>query len=242
MKKCATVPCPEGANDRANMSRSLSYGHKPPTICDNRCRPRCSSRGCLKQNQRGPIRNARLATSRRLSSSLSEMLETLALMSRIEAGLQVVPLRICQLSDVLEPTMREMTELAEERGISLRFRSVQGLVRSHPKLLVLATRSVLLNAIKFGNGDRVLACCRRRDGQLRLEVQYKGASPDGGDERNAFVQLSPLANRSIARELGLGLSMLDHLCRRLGHSLHHSKLPRNGQLLAIELPLAPISL
>jgi signal transduction histidine kinase len=174
--------------------------------------------------------------------SLSEMLEVLALMSRIEAGLQVVPLRICQLSDVLEPTTREMTELAEERGISLKFRRVQGLVRSHPKLLVLATRSILLNAIKFGNGDRILACCRRRDSQLRLEVQYKGASPDGGDERNAFVQLSPLANRSIAGELGLGLSMLEHLCRRLGHSLHHAKLPRNGQLLAIELPLAPISL
>jgi signal transduction histidine kinase len=174
--------------------------------------------------------------------SLSEMLETLALMSRIEAGLQVVPLRICQLSDVLEPTMREMTELAGERGISLRFRRVQGLVRSHPKLLVLAIRSVLLNVIKFGNGDRILACCSRRDGQLRFEVQYKGTSPDGGHERNAFVQLSPLANRSIAGELGLGLSMLEHLCRRLGHSFHHAKLPRNGRLLAIELPLAAISL
>jgi K+-sensing histidine kinase KdpD len=174
--------------------------------------------------------------------SLSEMLETLALMSRIEAGLQVVPLRICQLSDVLGPIMREMTELAAERGISLRFRSVRGLVRSHPKLLVLATRSVLLNAIKFGNGDRILACCRRRVGQLRLEVQYSGASPSGADERNAFVQLFPLANLSIARELGLGLSLLEHLCRRLGHSLHYTKLSRDGQLLAIELPLAPAAI
>ena len=174
--------------------------------------------------------------------SLSEMLEVLALMSRIEAGLQVVPLRICQLSDVLEPTMREMTELAAERGISLRFRNMRVSGRSHPKLLVLATRSVLLNAIKFGNGDRILACCRRRDGQLRLEVQYSGGSPDGGNERNAFVQLPPLAHRSIACELGLGLSLLDHLCRRLGHSLHYAKLPRDGQLLVIELPLAPNSL
>ena len=86
------------------------------------------------------------------------------------------------------------------------------------------------------------ACCRRRDGQLRLEVQYSGASPDGEDERNAFVQLSPLANLSIARELGLGLSLLEHLCRRLGHSLHYTKLSRDGQLLAIELPLAPAAI
>jgi K+-sensing histidine kinase KdpD len=115
-------------------------------------------------------------------------------------------------------------------------------VRSHPKLLVLVTRSVLLNAINFGSGDRILASCRRRDDQLRLEVQYRGTSPDGGNERNAFVQLRPLASRSIAHELGLGLSLLEHLCRRLGHSLHYAKLPRDGQLLAIELPLAPTSL
>jgi signal transduction histidine kinase len=178
--------------------------------------------------------------------SLSEMLEVLALISRIEAGLQVVPLRLCQLSDVLGPTMREMAELATERGGALRFRSVQGLVRSHPKLLALATRSVLLNAIKCGNGDGVLACCRRRGGQLRLEVQYRGIPPegwpDGGNERNAFVQLSPLANRSRAGELGLGLSLLEHLCGRLGHSLHHTTLPKDVQLLAIELALAPTPL
>jgi hypothetical protein len=68
LKKWATVPCPGGANDCANMSRSLSSGHKQPTICANRCKPRCSSRGCLRQKQRGPSRNARLVTSRRLSS------------------------------------------------------------------------------------------------------------------------------------------------------------------------------
>jgi signal transduction histidine kinase len=173
--------------------------------------------------------------------SLCEMLEALALLSRIEAGLQVVSLRICQLSDVLEPAMREMAELAAERGIPLRLRSMQGLVRSNPKLLVIATRSLLLNAIKFGDGDRILACCRRRGSQLRLEVQFSGASLDGGNERNAFVQLSPLAGRPIASELGLGLSLLEHLCRRLGHSLHYTKLARDRQLLTMELPLAPTS-
>jgi signal transduction histidine kinase len=171
--------------------------------------------------------------------SLSDMLEILALMSRIEAGLQVVPLRICRLTDVLESTMREMTELAAERSISLRFRHMQGFVRSDPRLLALAARSVLLNAINFGNSSTILACCRRRDGKLRLEVEYSGASPDVGNNRNAFVQLPPLANRSTARELGLGLSLLEHLCRRMGHSLHHPKLSGHRQLLAIELPLVP---
>lgn len=170
--------------------------------------------------------------------ALCEMLEALALLSRIEAGVQVVPLRICELSEVLKPAMQEMTGLAEERGIRLRFRSIQGLVRSNPKLLVMATRSLLLNAIGLGRGDKILACCRKRGSRLSLEVQFSGAFPEGGNERNAFVQLSPLADRPAGGGLGLGLALLEHLCRRLGHTLHHARLPRNGQLLAIEMPLA----
>jgi signal transduction histidine kinase len=174
--------------------------------------------------------------------SLCEMLETLALLSRIEAGHQVVPLRICQLSDVLEPVLRETAELAAERGIPLRLQSMQGLVRSNRKLLVMIIRSLLLNAIKFGSGDGIRTCCRKRGSQLVLEVQFKGASLDRGNEKNAFVQLSPSAERPIACELGLGLALLEHLCRHLGHSLHYTKLPREGQLLVMEFPLATASL
>lgn len=173
--------------------------------------------------------------------ALGEILEVLALLSRIEAGLQVVPLRNCRLFDVLQPTLREVSEIATERGISLQLGSMRGMVRSNPKLLALATRSLILNAIKFSNGDRILARCRRRGSQLRLEVQFRGDSFDGLSERKAFIQLSPLADREIASELGLGLSLLKHLCHRIGHDLHYTKLPKEGHLLAMGLPLASTS-
>jgi len=173
--------------------------------------------------------------------ALGEILEVLALLSRIEAGLQVVPLRNCRLSDVLQPTLREVAEIATERGISLQLRSLRGMVRSNPKLLALATRSLILNAIKFGTGDRILACCRRRGKQLRLELQFRGGTLDGVNERKTFIQLPPLADRQIASELGLGLSLLKHLCQRIGHDLHYTRLPKEGHLLAMGLPLAPTS-
>jgi two-component system CheB/CheR fusion protein len=173
--------------------------------------------------------------------SLCEMLETLALLSRIEAGLQSVPLHTCQLADVLEDVLRGMADIAAQRGIRLRIRSFRGLVRSNPKLLGMATRSLLLNAIKFGSGDEILASCRRRGGRLRLEVQFESASLAIASDRNAIVQLSPATDRPVAGEVGFGLSLLEHLCGRLGHSLHHLKLPPDGHLLAMELPLAPAS-
>lgn len=172
-------------------------------------------------------------------SSLCEMIEVLALLSRIEAGLQVVQLRNCRLSAVLEPTMREMAELAAQKGICLRHTNMQGVVRSNPNLLVVATRSLLLNAMMFGDGDAITVRCRRRDSRLWLEVQFKGDAPDGEQSRNAFVQIPPSANRRSGGKLGLGLCLVEHLCSRLGHRLRCAKLASNRHLLSIELLLAP---
>jgi signal transduction histidine kinase len=174
--------------------------------------------------------------------SLNEMLETLAQLSRIEAGVQVLSLRTCQLSHVLDATLREVAEIAAERGIPLRLRNIRGVVRTNPKLLATAARSLLLNAIKFGTGDGILVCCRRRGSQLRLEVHFAGTPFDGAIERNAFVQLSPSDDRRTVTELGLGVSLLEHLCRRLGHSLHYIKSSPNEQLLALGLSLESDSL
>ena len=65
-----------GGNDRATRSPSPSSGHMPPTICDNQCRPRCSSRGCSRQNQRGSRKNEPLVTSRRLWSCSAKCLRS----------------------------------------------------------------------------------------------------------------------------------------------------------------------
>jgi hypothetical protein len=74
--------------------------------------------------------------------------------------------------------------------------------------------------------------CRRSGDHIRLEVRFSGVLPDRGRNRNAFVQLpSPAGD-----ELGLGLPLLQHLCARLGHDLHHTELG-GRHLLALTLPL-----
>lgn len=173
--------------------------------------------------------------------SLRGMLEVMTLLSRIEAGLQTVPLRSCQLADTLQPVIRDMAEFAAESDMRLRCRRMRGAVRSNPKLLVTAVRSLLLHAVKFGSGGDIVASCRRRGSQLRLEVQFKGLPLDAARERNAFVQLAPRSDSPMASELGLGLALLEHLCRRLGHDLQYTQAPPDGQLLALVLPLVGAS-
>jgi two-component system, sensor histidine kinase len=173
--------------------------------------------------------------------SLHGMLEVMALLARIEGGLQSVQLRSCQLAEVLEPVIADVTRITADQGMRLRCRRMQGTVRSHPKLLAIATRSLLLNAVRHAEGGDILASSHRRGGQLRLEVQFKGARLDAAGKRNAFVQLPPRSDGPVAGELGLGLALLEHLCRRLGLDLQLTETSPNGQVLALVLPLVSVS-
>jgi two-component system, sensor histidine kinase len=172
--------------------------------------------------------------------SLQEMLEMLTLLARIEAGLQSMPLRACRIADDLEPALHELAEIAASQGISLRVRRLRGLVKSHPKLLVAVGRSVVLNAIKHGDGQEIRVTSRRSGDHLRLEVRFSGPLPAAGSSKHAFVQLSPRSDRPSVGQLGLGLPLLQHLCRRLGHELQHTTLGGGRQSLVLTLPfLAP---
>ena len=169
-------------------------------------------------------------------NALYGMLEFLVVLSRLEAGLQGVAQRNCQLADVLAVPLRQASKVAARRGVALRVRGVRGLVKSNPHLLATASKSLLFNAIKFGSGDEITARCRRRGDQVAFEVRFKAAAVDPARERSAFFELSTVGAGASSRELGVGLVLLERLCLRLGHSLEQTPAPPDGRLLSLWLP------
>jgi two-component system, chemotaxis family, CheB/CheR fusion protein len=167
--------------------------------------------------------------------TLQEMLEVLAMLARVQAGLQTVPLGRCDLADALVPVVRDLAATADRRRILLRARSLQGVVHSNPKLLASAARSLLLNAVRFGDGGDVRVGCRRSRGHLTLEVRFGGTG--AGIEKHAFVQLTSARDGLTSPELGLGLVLLKQLCPTFGARLRHMREVPDGQLLALTLPL-----
>jgi signal transduction histidine kinase len=170
--------------------------------------------------------------------SLYEMLEVLTLLARVDAGLQIVPLRTCQFPDVLQPAIEEFIQIAKKWDIPLRLRDLSGTVRSNPKLLTMVVRSLFLNVVRFGNGSGILIGCRRSCKQFRLEFRFGGALPYNASKNHAFVQLTSRSDRLTAGELGLGLALVEHLCRVLGHELRHSVLGPDRQSLVMTLPMS----
>jgi signal transduction histidine kinase len=168
--------------------------------------------------------------------SLHEMLEALTLIARTEAGLIMVELRACRLADALEPALRELAEVAARRGVRLQLSKLEGEVRSHPKLLAMAARSLLVNAIRFGDGAEILVGCRRRRDRLTLEVGFSGAAHGVNVDAHAFVELAPAGDQPSAVELGLGLALLRRLCCQLGHQLQYTASKSGRQRLVLAMP------
>jgi signal transduction histidine kinase len=171
-------------------------------------------------------------------SSLYSMLEFLVVLSRLEAGVASVPIRNCELAEVLAAPWREIKKVAAKRGVALRTRNLRGRVKSNPQLLAMASKSLLLNALKFGSGDEIVVGCRRRRDKLALEVRFQGGVVDPTSEESAFFEVSALAAGQRSCELGIGRVLLERLCWRLGHSFEQTRSPPDGRLLAILLPRA----
>jgi signal transduction histidine kinase len=169
--------------------------------------------------------------------SLDEMLEILIALSRIEAGVLMQTVRLCDVADVLEPVMQEAAQLAERRGHRLSVGKIAGKVRSHPKLLTVAARGLLITAMEFTDGPEIGFTCRRGGDEVRLEAEFAGARIDAQVAKRAFVQLAPARGNCIDDgALGLGPVLLEHVCRVLGHTFEHGEPAPGRRQLALVLP------
>jgi signal transduction histidine kinase len=164
---------------------------------------------------------------------LQGKLELLADLSRIEAP----ELRLCSLAPLHGRVMKEMESIAEQHGIGLRSRNPQGVVWSDAKLLTMVLRSLVMNAIRLGDGGDLLVAWRQRGGHVRLEVYFKAPPISTAQAQGAMIELRHRTDGRPSGEVGLGLGFVSHLCGLLGRHLEHTPLPASGHRFAVSLPL-----
>jgi signal transduction histidine kinase len=177
--------------------------------------------------------------------SLCDMLEALALLARIEAGLQDAAVQTLRLQEVLSPLIKGMADAAWARRVTFAKSGTRALVHSHPMLLALATKSLVLNALALGrSGEAIDVYCRKRGERIVLGVSFNGVSHETGRDGSAFVLLGGAASGEAATAgaqagaLGLGLDLLERLCGHLRHTLEASGGEGLARTLAIVMPLA----
>jgi len=194
--------------------------------------------------ERGPVdaRQARdiAARLRAMLGNLGDLLNGLLDISRLDAGVVRVAREPISLHKLFADLQEEFAGTARERNLHWRVRDSQLWADSDPLLLKRVLDNLLSNAFRYTRAGGVLLGCRRRGRELEIQVIDTGVGIHASQQEvifDEFVQLHN-AERDRKQGLGLGLAIVRHTARLLGHPLTLNSRPGRGTCFSLRVPLA----
>ncbi|MGZ8387227.1 MAG: PAS domain-containing hybrid sensor histidine kinase/response regulator [Rhodoplanes sp.] len=171
--------------------------------------------------------------------SVEEILGALLDISRLDAGAMHPELADFRIEDLFRQIEVEFAPLAREKGLDLTFAPCSRAVRSDRRLLLRVLQNLVSNAIKYTEHGRVLVGCRLRGGTVRIDVHDTGIGIAESSQRMIFEEFRRLDRAaSVARGLGLGLSIVERIARVLNHTITLRSIPGRGSRFSVEAPIA----
>jgi signal transduction histidine kinase/CheY-like chemotaxis protein len=172
--------------------------------------------------------------------ALSEQLDQLLDISKLDAGVVEPSKRIVDLGEMLRMHHAEMKATIEENGLRAVLDVPTG-VRcwTDPTLVLRVLRNLTENAIKFTPQGQVALRLRVEDGVACISVEDTGRGIPSGEQAMVFEEFYQVDNpeRDRAKGLGLGLSIVRRLCTLLGITLDLRSGPGQGTCVTLKLPL-----
>ena len=199
--------------------------------------------GQLQESKTTGERIALMQRIERAVGSLSELLDQLLDLSKLEAGAVQAVQQDFAVGDMLSEFGTEFASLARVKGIEVRVLATDAWLRSDPVLLRRILSNLVANAIRYTERGGVLIGCRRRAHQVRIAVWDTGCGIPADrfeDVFHEFVQLAgtePRHGDRSGRGLGLGLSIVARLADLLGTKVELRSTVGRGSMFALELPL-----
>lgn len=179
---------------------------------------------------------ALLGELRRTQDSLRHLVRSVLDVSTLEAGSVTPRLGPVPLRPLLEGLAAEFGPQALDRDLRLNVIAPDVAVESDPILLERVLRNLIGNAIRYTETGGVVIGVRRRGDRLWVQVVDSGIGIAVDDQVRVFeefVQVGPKAH-DRSEGLGLGLAIVDRLCRLMGHRLWVRSTPGRGSVFTVD--------
>jgi Na+/proline symporter/signal transduction histidine kinase len=180
--------------------------------------------------------------SRNIDASLEaveEILNALLDISRLDTGALRQEISVFCIDEILQQLKVEFEPIAQARGLRFTVMRSGLLVRSDRRLLRRVLQNLVSNAIKYTESGRVVLGCRRRNGAVLAQVHDTGPGIPKSQQALIFKEFQRLDGQSEAiRGLGLGLSIVERICRMLEHKVTLTSVVGSGSAFCITLPMA----
>jgi signal transduction histidine kinase/CheY-like chemotaxis protein len=174
-------------------------------------------------------------------SAMNELFNALLDISKLDAGVLTPNVTEFPLAQLLERTESTFAGAARENGLSLRVVPTDLWVRSDFILLERILLNLVSNAVRYTSQGGLVVGCRKRGRHLRIEVWDTGSGIPEDKRQHIFGEFYQLADPQRDRRggLGLGLAIVDRLCRLLGHPIELKSIVGRGSRFTVVVPLVP---
>lgn len=171
-------------------------------------------------------------------ASTENLLNALLDLSRLDAGALEPEIEDTPIGPLLRRLAAAFRPQAAAKGVALRVVDSSAWTRSDPVLLENILRNLIANAVRYTPKGRILIGCRRRGDALSIEVWDTGKGIAEEQHAAIFEEFRQLGapERDHMRGLGLGLAIVDRLCRLLGHRVSLRSAPGRGSVFAVAVP------
>lgn len=169
--------------------------------------------------------------------AVEEILSTILDISRFDAGAVKPDLASFHASEILLPLRREFEPMATAKGLDFRIVTSSAGIRSDRKLLRRILQNLISNAIKYTREGRVLVGVKRCGDHIEFRVLDTGLGIPETQQKLIFREFERLRRgKELAPGLGLGLSIVERMCRTLQHPVTMKSVVGKGSLFAVTVP------
>jgi len=181
-----------------------------------------------------------LQLARQIQRSLEnaeELLTMLLEMTKLDSGTLRPEIREVPLQEVIQPLIDSFQVLAKEKGLTLRVHPVSAVVKTDRKLLRRVLQNLISNAIRYTYQGRVVLGARRRGDGIELMVCDTGRGIPAEQQSAIFDEFHQLEQQEQNPGLGLGLAIVERMCRLLETPLSLQSEVGKGTCFSVMLPV-----
>jgi signal transduction histidine kinase/CheY-like chemotaxis protein len=173
-------------------------------------------------------------------SVMNDLFNALLDISKLDAGAVAPDVTAFPIDPLLRKIENMFSADARAKSLRLRIPPSSAWVRSDRVLLERILLNLVSNAIRYTERGGILVGCRHSGDALRMEVWDSGIGIPEDHRQNIFREFYQVGGaRAGGAGLGLGLAIVDRLCRLLGHRLELTSTQGKGSRFSITAPRAP---
>ena len=174
-------------------------------------------------------------------SDMNELFDALLDISKLDADAVAASPSEFPVADILHRLETNFAGAARQKGLSLRIVPSRAWLRTDFILLERILLNLVSNAVRYTETGGIVVGCRRRAGALRIEVWDSGPGIPADQRQKIFDEFVRLRDweRDRPGGLGLGLAIVERLCRILAHPIELDSIVGKGSRFTVTVPQAP---